>query len=119
MRFIFNKIFNIIQIEKIKKVPWILGSHAFSIILILVLLDLILGEFLLYKYALLVKKEEPKITENIIKFEYSDYQKILEEWQAREQKFKEFSVEKYSNPFKFEVIEPKNSTESENSIDLK
>lgn len=119
MKFILNKIFNIIRIEKIKKIPWVLGSHAFSIILILILLDLILGEFLLYKYALLVKKEEPKIIENIIKFEYSDYQKFLEEWQTREQKFKDSAVEKYSNPFKFEAIEPKNSVELKNSIDLK
>ena len=88
MKSVFNKL-NIsdIEIGKIKKIPEILGFYAFPIILILILLNLILGEFLLYKYAILVKIEEPKIVENTIKFEYSAYQKVLEEWRAREQKF--------------------------------
>lgn len=111
MNSIFNKL-NIpgIETEKIKKIPWILGFYAFPIILILILLDLILGEFLLYKYAILVKKEEPKIIGSTLKFEYNAYQKILEEWQTREQKFEESPTEKYSNPF---------ATESKNPIDLK
>ena len=111
MKPIFNKI-NIpdIDMDKIKKIPWILGSYAFSIILILILLDLILGEFLLYKYAILVKNEEPKVVGNTLRFEYNAYQKVLEEWQTREQKFEESTVEKYSNPF---------ASESKNSIDLK
>lgn len=112
MKSIFDKL-NIpgVEMEKIKKIPWILGSYAFSIILILVLLDLILGEFLLYKYALSIKTEEPKIVENTLKFEYNGYQKVLEEWQIREQEFEEFTAEKYSNPFITDITESKNSAE--------
>ena len=114
MKSIFNKLNRAgIEMGKIKKIPWILGSYAFSIILILILLDLILGEFLLYKYVILVEIEKPKIVGNTLKFEYSAYQKVLEEWQTREQKFKESTAEKYSSPFIIDI------TESKNPIDLK
>mgnify|MGYP001577205517 CR=1 FL=1 len=107
MKSIFNKL-NIsdIGMGKIKKIPWILGSNAFSIILIFILLDLILGEFLLYKYVIIVKREGPEIVQSTLKFEYNIYQKVLEEWQTRERKFEDFTVKIYSNPF---ITEPKNS----------
>src|SRR3989344_1568000 len=99
MKLIFNKLNISGVVGKIKKIPWILGSRAFLIILLLILLDLILGEFLLYKYAILVKKEEPEITGNIVKFEYGAYLKVLEKWQAKEQQFTESVEKSYNSPF--------------------
>lgn len=117
MKSIFNKL-NIrgIDMEKIKKIPWILGSYAFSIILIFILLNLIIGEFLLYKYVISIKIDEPKIVENSLRFEYSAYQKVLKKWEEKEEKFKEFTAEKYSSPF---IVESTSPVESMDFIDLK
>lgn len=102
-------------IEKIKKIPWILGSFAFSVILLFVLFDLILGEFLFYKYVILVKKEEPVVVESFVKFEHKAYLKIMAERQIKEQKFNDPTIEEFSNPFliKSDITKPKGS------IDLK
>lgn len=70
---------------KIKKALWILGLHAFSLILFLVLVDIILGGFIFYKYVFLTEKEEPKVTENIFKFDTKTYQDVLKELQTRGQ----------------------------------
>jgi len=110
MKSTFNKL-NAIS-EKIKKTPWVLGFYAFPIILIFFLINLILGEFLLYKYVISVKNKELEITENTLKFEYDAYQKVLEEWQKIEEKFKEPTVEKYLSPFITEVF-------TNNTVDLK
>ena len=72
-----------------------------------------MGEFLFYKYVILIKIDEPKIAENALKFEYGSYQKVLKKWEEKEQKFKEFTTEKYHSPF----IDK--STNSIDSIDLK
>jgi len=81
MKSIFEKLklSKIVDLEKIKKIPWVLGFYAFPIILILFLINLIFGEFLLYKYVISTNNEEPKITENTLKFEYNVYQKVLKE----------------------------------------
>ena len=120
MKSIFNKL-NIpdIEMEKIKKIPWILGSYAFSIILILILLNLILGEFLLYKYVISIKIDEPKIVENALKFKYGAYQKVLKKWGEKEEKFKEFTAKKYFSPFITESFIIESEDSSVDSIDLK
>jgi len=116
MKSILNKL-DILNtgIEKIKKIPWILGSYAFSVILLFVLFDLILGEFLFYKYVVLIEKKEPTIVESFVKFEHNAYLKIMEGWQIKEQKFEESSIGEFSNPF----LTKTNTTKSKGSIDLK
>ena len=71
------------------KIPWRLASHAFLIVLILVLLDLLLGILLFYNYVLLVKVEEPKITGETIVFKSNTYQEVLKEWQLKKQEFQQ------------------------------
>lgn len=71
--------------EKIKKIIWALGLRAFSLILFFILIDLIFGGFIFYKYVFLAQKEEPKAAENILKFDKKSYQGVLSELQAREQ----------------------------------
>ncbi len=71
-------------IKKIKKIPWILGKNAFLYILIFILIDILIGEFLFYKYILLIETEEPKIVSISNKFQENIYQSVLEEWQNRE-----------------------------------
>jgi hypothetical protein len=68
----------------IEKVLWVLGLHAFGIILLLIFIDFILGGFIFYKYVFLAEKAEPKITETILKFNDKKYQSVMAELQARE-----------------------------------
>lgn len=89
-------------IKKIKKIPWILGKNAFLYILIFILIDILIGEFLFYKYVLLIETEESKIISIFDKFHENIYQSILEEWQTRENiSINLLSSDKnYTDPFK-------------------
>ena len=75
--------------EKIKKILWVLGFHAFSLILLIILIEVILGGFIFYKYVFLAQDQESKITENIIRFDDKTYQNVLEQLQARGQGIQE------------------------------
>ena len=70
---------------RIKKILWLLGLHAFLLILFFIFVDFILGGFIFYKYVFLAEKEEPEITKNIIKFDYETYNYVLERLQAADQ----------------------------------
>ena len=86
---------------KIKKIPWILGKNSFLYILIFILIDILIGEFLFYKYVLLIETEEPKIISTSDKFKENIYQSVLEEWQNRENILKDSLLnENYTDPFK-------------------
>ncbi|MCX6720501.1 MAG: hypothetical protein NTW11_01730 [Candidatus Staskawiczbacteria bacterium] len=69
---------------KVQKVIWFFGLHAFSFILLLILIDLIFGFFVFYNYVYLAEKQEPKVTGTVIKFDTKAYQNVLTELQARE-----------------------------------
>ncbi|OGZ70587.1 MAG: hypothetical protein A3F47_01440 [Candidatus Staskawiczbacteria bacterium RIFCSPHIGHO2_12_FULL_38_11] len=87
-------------INNAKKIPWILGRYAFLFILIFILLDLLFGGFLFYRYLFLVKNKEPQITSIQAKFKEETYQSVLSSWQAREESFNNSSGLNYQNPFK-------------------
>ena len=84
MKLTFNNILKILSVRT-KKTLWILGLHAFFLILFFVLIDFIVGGFVFYQNVFLAEKEEPNATESIIKFNVKDYQDVLGELQAREQ----------------------------------
>lgn len=71
--------------KNVKKTIWTIASHAFSFILILVLIDLILGGLVFYKYVRSAEKAAPKSTESVIKFDTKTYQSVITELQGREQ----------------------------------
>ncbi len=71
--------------KTIIRVVWILGLNAFLLVLILVIVNFIFGGFVFYKYVFLAEKEAPKITENILKFNYKTYYGVLEELRIKEQ----------------------------------
>jgi len=82
-----------------KKILWIIGSHAFTVILILILIDVLFAGILIYKYIYLAEKEIPNTVNASFKFKESDYQKILLQWPIRDQKLQEFSQKTYPSPF--------------------
>ena len=86
-------------LAKVKKLPWILGKHAFLIFLVLLFLFLIMGGFVFYKYNILIKNTEPKISEKTLQFEERAYQNVLAELQNREKRFNEAPQKEYKDPF--------------------
>jgi predicted PurR-regulated permease PerM len=73
-------ILNIIS-TKIKKTFWFLGLHAFSLIIFLVFIGIILGGFVFYKYVFVATNDRPNTAGNILKFDEKKYQNILKELQ--------------------------------------
>jgi predicted neutral ceramidase superfamily lipid hydrolase len=92
-----------IQLNKIreflKKLPRILAEQAFISFLVLLLLALILGGLIFYKYSILVQKEKLEVPEGPIQFKEKTYQEVLKIWQEREKKFEEANSKQYLNPF--------------------
>ncbi|MBI2050159.1 MAG: hypothetical protein HYT35_01740 [Candidatus Staskawiczbacteria bacterium] len=88
--------------KKIKRIILALGENAFLCILILILIDILIGEFLFYKYALSVDTKEPEVISTFDKFQEKTYQSIIKEWQNREAILKNLSLpsENYTDPFK-------------------
>lgn len=74
-------------IAKINKIPWILGSRAFLVILIMIFLEIIIGAFIFYKYALPLEKGV--LTGNSVIFEYNTYEQVLKGFEARDKRIKE------------------------------
>ena len=70
--------------------------------LVLFFLVLILGGLSFYKYSILTQKVEPEIIEKPVQFQENLYQKILKEWQDKEQRFEAATTKKYDNPFQKE-----------------
>ena len=73
-----------------------------STFLVLFFLVLILGGLSFYKYSILTQKVEPEIIEQPAQFQENLYQKILKEWQDKEQRFEAATAKKYDNPFQKE-----------------
>ncbi|OGZ67385.1 MAG: hypothetical protein A3C58_03795 [Candidatus Staskawiczbacteria bacterium RIFCSPHIGHO2_02_FULL_34_10] len=84
----------------IKKIPWILGENAFLFILIFILLDILFGELIFYKYIFLVRKEEPKVASLSTKFQENIYQSVFKEVEKRENILNNPSSEIYIDLFK-------------------
>ncbi|MBI3631461.1 MAG: hypothetical protein HY219_01165 [Candidatus Staskawiczbacteria bacterium] len=91
-----------IYMKKIKEIPWILGRHAFLCILLFILIDILIGGFLFYKYVLLIEAKE---VENVFvpnKFQENIYRFVIEEQQKRNSILENFPLldKNYTDPFK-------------------
>jgi hypothetical protein len=97
----FNKVLPKIEssLDKLKKFPWIVGRNAFLVILLLILLDIIWGGFLSYKYANINEKENFGTNEESLQFHDENYKKVLDNWDKRGVDLQEFLKKDYTNPF--------------------
>ena len=85
--------------EFFKKLLRILGENPFLASLTFILISLILGSMVFYKYSVLV--EEKKL-ETLIKpplLEEEILKDVLKIWQDRQKKFDEAGFKEYPNPF--------------------
>ena len=69
--------------NKLKKGLWALGQNAFLFILIFIVTGILLGEFVFYKYVLVVELQDPQIVDISVKFHENVYNTVLKEWQVR------------------------------------
>ena len=83
-----------------KKLLRALREKVFLTFLGLLLISLILGGIVFYKYSILIKKTEPKITEKPLQFQEKTYQEVLKTWQEKEKKFQEADLKEYPNLFR-------------------
>ena len=81
-----------------KKLPWALGRHAFLCMLMLAVMDVFIGEYLLYKYIISAKIEDSQ-SQTGAAFKEATYQSVIKEWQSR-QDILNASFNQYENPFK-------------------
>lgn len=85
-------------VGKLKTFPWDLGRHVFLCILMFILLDLLVGEALFYKYVYLARTQTPPAPAVSTKFNEKAYQFVIGHWEAgRERGFS--SQIKNNNPF--------------------
>lgn len=82
-----------------KRILWVIGKHAFITVLVLILLDVILGGLVFYKYMYLAQKKEIGVNNIPFQFKENVYQKVLDQWKERDQKFQEYIQEDYTSPF--------------------
>ena len=89
----------LLKLKKLKKLPIFLAEHLFGLFLILILFALILGGGFFYKYSILTEQELLEPIEKPLKFKTKVYKEVLQEWQDREQKFKQTDLKTFPNPF--------------------
>ena len=94
----FNKIKDLAQ-----QALNMLAKKASWFFLFLIILYLILGGVLIYKYSISVQKteiwSEEKEQKKQNEFEKNDYQKILEDWKTKKIEFDKIDKKIYPNPF--------------------
>ncbi len=83
----------------LKKLPRMLGEHAFIFFLTIILLELILGGLLFYKYNILAEKVRPKVVEKPLQFEEKVYKQVLNEWAERHKRLGATETKKYFDFF--------------------
>ena len=91
------------RVKKIKGLFWFLGVHVIAFILFFIILDILSGGFILYKYVILAQQKEPEVINKTFKFEDKAYQDILLKLQTRGEKFESSSGANYQNPFQIKT----------------
>lgn len=74
-------------------------ERSFLTILLIFLFSLILGFLIFYKYGSNLPSGQT-ITKEKIEFEEKLYERVLKNWQEREENFQKIDIKEYSNPFK-------------------
>jgi hypothetical protein len=91
----FKKIKNFL-----KRVPRIIGKHAFLTSLTLFFIAAILGGMVFYKYSILVEQRKSEFSEKLLYFDEKSFKAVLKIWQERQKNFEQADFKEYSNPFR-------------------
>lgn len=79
--------------------PFILARNAFLLMIMVILLEIIYGEFLWYRHTVIAMMEEVKIESVATTFQESKYRSVLEEMDRRANRFRVTNKKIYPNPF--------------------
>ena len=88
-----------INFSWIRKVPLMIASHAFLIILASIFIYTIVGVALFYQYTQAITVQAGETTSSNASFDNAGYQAILKIWQANQQNLQQNASQTYSNPF--------------------
>lgn len=83
----------------LKKIPWILGRHAFLCIMVGFILAACVGGFLFYNDVYLARVEDPGAIVLPVRFNDQAYQSVVAKWQSREDLFGHAAEQSYPSPF--------------------
>lgn len=86
-------------LKKIKKIPSFIAKHIFEFSLFALLLTLIIGVILFYKYSILAQKIGIESLPQTCLLEEKSYQKVLDIWTKNEQTFNQADSENYYDIF--------------------
>ncbi|PIV12654.1 MAG: hypothetical protein COS47_01475 [Candidatus Nealsonbacteria bacterium CG03_land_8_20_14_0_80_36_12] len=94
---------NLERVKKIKnifkKLAIVSASRTFSTFLILLLLAVIIGSILYYRYVVLIERREPEPPEIGVQFKEKLYQEISETWQDYQEELNLSEFKEYPDPF--------------------
>lgn len=102
------------RIKKIKGFFWWLGDNTFWGTIIFIILSIIAGFLVFYKYELRIKQKEIVSMRPILKFQELNYQNVLIKWSNRDNNLEQIKKIEYLNPFDESLMEislPKEETE--------
>jgi len=85
--------------DRIKKILLRLGNKALAVILIAIVLDLLFGLFLLYRYVIQPGVQTSEVTIAVMQFNNKAHQSLLKTLQEREEVFTNASFKTYPDPF--------------------
>jgi len=83
----------------VQKLIWVIGNNAFLFIVIFIVVDIIIGEFLFYHYIVSVQSKNVITGESFIHFQSDAYQSVRKDWQNRDILFNKAGTTIYNDPF--------------------
>lgn len=93
-----------LNLNKIKKVsiklPIILAENPFRVSIFFIVLALIIGGLMFYKYNLLAKEAKPQIIESSFQFKEKILQEVINEWDKRNIRYDGADSKQYPNLFR-------------------
>ena len=91
----------------VKEIPYVLGTYAFISFLVFVVISIVFGFFMFYKYGILAKNYIPKKVKPATEINKGLYHKILDKLDKRQKVFNNIGTKNYKDPFKEPIIVPK------------
>jgi len=81
------------------EVIWLIGKRAFWLTILLILVDLIIGGAVFYKYVFYAENDKSYLNNPPLQFDENSYQEILSQWEKRDESLNQFIQKNYPDPF--------------------
>lgn len=85
--------------DKVRQIPWLLGTHAFLCVTVCMLACVLLGAFLFYKYVFSVNMGYAGTQTSLVQFRQDIYTSVLDEQSRREAIFSNSPAQSIASPF--------------------